>query len=213
MINDKELIGRYLRGDKGAFELLVNEYQERIYNFCLRMVKNPDDAADLTQEIFILVLRKVDGFRGDSKFSTWLFAIACNTCKDFLRRRKSQISISDSLHQKGETSLKNDHLSVQNDPLSVVVNKELAQAIMQGIGELPADYRMLVLLHDLQGFHYQEIADLLNISMGTVKSRLSRARLKLGRKLSKLQGTNIAMETSNRKENGKARSLKDGGQL
>ncbi len=196
MTSDSQLISGHLKGDKRAFEMLVTKYQQRIYNFSLRMVQNPDDAADLTQEIFILVFRKLHTFRGDSKFSTWLYSIACNTCRDFLRRRKPMIPISDSMYQKGNHVGKASPDFNQNDPAERLEKKELAQVILEGIVQLPTDYRMVLLLHDLHGFRYREIADLLNISIGTVKSRLSRARFKLSRRLVDLRGTNEAIEPS-----------------
>ena len=123
MIDDADAIRRFLGGEKAAFELLVTEYQQRIYNFALRMVQNPEDAADLTQEIFILVLRKLRTFRGDSKFSTWLYSIACNTCRDFLRRRKLLVSMSDPLFQETATLARTNPGFASADPAQKIEEK------------------------------------------------------------------------------------------
>ena len=140
MIDDADVIRRFLGGEKAAFELLVTEYQRRIYNFALRMVQNPEDAADLTQEIFILVLRKLRTFRGDSKFSTWLYSIACNTCRDFLRRRKLLVSVSDPLFQETAIRARTNPGFAGADPAQKIEEKELAETILRSIAELPVDY-------------------------------------------------------------------------
>ncbi len=180
-LGDNELVKKYLAGDEFAFETLVEHYQHRIYNFSLRIVQNPDDAADLTQEIFILVLRKIDTFRGESKFSTWLYSVACNTCKDFLRRKKPLLSLSDlpflaekSTAQKGQTF-------EFNDPANMLERKEIRNRVDKSITELPLKYRLVIVLHDIQSLSYN--AETLGLSIGTVKSRLSRARFKLTKKL------------------------------
>ncbi len=187
IVDDNELIAKYLAGDKLAFEALVSQYQQRIYNFSLRLVQNPEDAADLTQEIFILALRKLNTFRRESKFSTWLYSVACNTCKDFLRRKKRVSSLSDSPFLADKMVVQCDQESSSNDPARKLEKKEIRDAVNQGIAELPVDYRMVIVLRDIQDFSYNEITELLGISMGTVKSRLSRARFKLAKKLYKLR--------------------------
>jgi RNA polymerase sigma-70 factor (ECF subfamily) len=183
LIDDNELIKKYLAGDKFAFEALVERYQQRIYNFSLRIVKNPDDASELTQEIFILIFRKINTFRGESKFSTWLYSIACNVCRDFLRRKKFSLSLSESPFLEDTVSAQKNRTLTLKDPVDVIERKEIITKVKEGIAELPLEYRIVVVLHDIQGLSYNEIAETLKISMGTVKSRLSRGRLKLAKKL------------------------------
>lgn len=185
--DEDELIKKYLAGNKLAFEALVEHYQQRLYNFCLRMVQNPEDASDLTQEIFILLLRKIDTFEGKSRFSTWLYSIACNKCRDFLRRKKSFLSLSELTFLEDVAATQKSQSGLLNDPANIIEKRVIKHEVERGIFELPVDYRMVVVLHDLQDLSYNEIAEMLHISMGTVKSRLSRGRLKLAKRLVSLR--------------------------
>jgi len=184
--DDNELIRKYLDGDSLAFEALVERYLQRVYNFSLRIVKNPDDASDLTQETFILVLRKLHTFRGESKFSTWLYSVASNVCRDSLRRRKPLLSLSESPFLEETVAAQNRAFS-DDSPEDSVERKEIRAEVKKCIAGLPLEYRLVIVLHDIQGLSYNEIAEALKISIGTVKSRLSRGRMRLAKKLSHMR--------------------------
>ena len=170
--SDAELITRYLNGDKQAFGELVGRYQDFVYNLSLRLVGNTADAEDLTQEIFIQLLRKVGSWRRDAKFSTWLYRLAANQCRDRLRRRRPDtVSLEDNDPPGGD------------DPLAEVEARELKDQLAEALSRLSVGYRLVVVLRDVQGLSYEEIAESLDISLGTVKSRLSRGRALMARGL------------------------------
>jgi RNA polymerase sigma-70 factor (ECF subfamily) len=168
------------RGDLESFNALVRLYEGRVYNLCYRMVGDADSAADAAQEAFLSAYRHLQSFRGGS-FRAWLLRIATNTCYDALRARKRRPAISldarssdeeadDSPLQIADTAASPDDIALQH---------ELAKAIQIGLGELPEDQRVVVVLSDIQGLAYEEIATITNTNLGTVKSRLSRGRSRL----------------------------------
>lgn len=174
-------------GEMAAFDELVLIFQSRMFNLAYRMVNNREDAADLTQEIFVKMYRSIDTFSGRSKFSTWLYALAANCCRSGLRRLR-RISGREVIRlDADDASVSERHHRELTDPVETVPETisrgEVKQRIETIIAELPEDARMVVVLRDLQGFTYERIADTLQCSIGTVKSRLSRARLKLKEQL------------------------------
>ncbi len=172
---DKSIIERYLEGDTGSFSELVSRHERPIYNLAYRMAGNPADAADLTQEIFIHLHRKLSSFRGESAFSTWLYRLAVNYCKDWLQKQARQVKTV----EMAEELLSNGG----GGPGLAYEQKEVQQLVQAAILDLEEDQRIAVILHDIQGYDYKSIAELTNVPVGTVKSRLSRARLKLAEKL------------------------------
>lgn len=179
--SELELVKRCQRGDLSAFDQLMVLYEKKVYSLCFRMSGNADDAADLAQEIFLKVFRALPSFKGQSSFSTWLFRIATNTCLDQKRRLagKPQVSSLDKPLATEEGELEITLPGNEPDPQDLAVQSELQQEIQQLLGKLPKDMRIALVLRDLEGYSYEEIAELLNISLGTVKSRINRARSRL----------------------------------
>lgn len=165
------------RGDVEAFNQLVRLYETRIYNLCYRMLGDADSAADAAQDTFLSAFRKLGGFRGGS-FKSWLFRIASNTCYDVLRARKRRPSTSlDAAMDAKDTHFEPaDH---SESPDDFALRRELSSAIQQAMAQLPDDQRLVLVLCDIQGMAYTEIAEVVGASLGTVKSRLSRGRARL----------------------------------
>lgn len=164
-------------GDLGAFNALVELYQRQVYNLAYRTLGNSDDAADASQEAFLSAYRSLESFRGGS-FRAWLLRIVVNACYDRLRRRKRQPAESlDSLFTASGDSVLSHHVAV--GPEFAAMGRETAERIQAGLLGLGEDQRVVLVLADVQGLNYEEISIVLDISLGTVKSRLSRARAKL----------------------------------
>ena len=173
---DDELVARYLRGDRSAFTALVERHQTRVYNLALRMMGNPEDAADAAQDTFIHALRKLSDFRGDAAFTTWLHRITVNACYDILRKRRRQPMlhvVADDPHspprEAGPPSP--DHA----DEVSGSLDAHAALRLV------PEEFRAVLILADVQDLPFQEIAEILDIPVGTVKSRAHRGRLALAK--------------------------------
>jgi RNA polymerase sigma-70 factor (ECF subfamily) len=183
------LVVRAQSGEMAAFDELVTIFQSRMFNLAYRMVNSREDAADLTQEIFVKMYRSINKFGGRSKFSTWLYALAGNCCRSGLRRRH-RISEREVMHLDATIESESGHRHRElPDPAESVPDAigrgEVKTRIEAMIAELPEDARMVVVLRDLQGLTYEGIAESLQCSIGTVKSRLSRARLKLKDRLTR----------------------------
>lgn len=179
--DERELIERASDGDAEAFNQLMSMHEQRMYAVALRLCANREDAQDCLQEAMLRVYRSIGSFKGESSFSTWLYRITTNTCLDELRRRKNKQSTSlDVLLTEGWMPA-NEHSSPERD----VLRKELAKCIYDAIRELPDDMRAAIVLRDIQGCSYEEIAQILDINLGTIKSRISRGREKLREKLKK----------------------------
>ncbi|WP_164522196.1 sigma-70 family RNA polymerase sigma factor [Halocella sp. SP3-1] len=186
-ISDKELIKRFRNNDESAFEELVLRYQKKVYNTVLRMLSNLDDTSDITQEIFIKVYQNLEKFKGQSSFSTWLFSIAGNHCRDELRKRQKELkhrSLDSIAEERKETERVSNNSNYQPEESSI--QNEQFRDIEIALSKLSIEYREPLVLRDIQGFTYDEISKILNLPAGTVKSRLSRARCKLRDKLSKI---------------------------
>jgi len=169
------------KGDKAAFEAIVSEQHARLYHVCLRMMASPEDAADMMQEVWVKVWRNLPRFKGDSSLSTWLYRVAMNTCLDELRRRKKGAQVSmETLAESGwePTDPQAEEL------LERSINREL---LLSALSTLAEDYRAVLVLRDLQGMAYEEISAILNIPLGTVRSRLSRARKQMAKNLLQLE--------------------------
>jgi len=176
-------------GEMTAFDELVTIFQSRMFNLAYRMVNSREDAADLTQEIFVKMYRSINKFRGRSKFSTWLYALGSNCCRSGLRRLR-RVSDREVMRLDAITESDSGPLNRElQDPAESVPQSigrgEVKARIEAMIAELPEDARIVVVLRDLQGLTYEQIAESLQCSIGTVKSRLSRARLKLKDRLSR----------------------------
>ncbi|MEG0035404.1 MAG: sigma-70 family RNA polymerase sigma factor [Oscillospiraceae bacterium] len=176
---ESELVLQAQSSDSDSFEKLVLYNQTKVYNLALRMVGNPDDAFDMSQEAFIKAYNSLGSFRGDSRFSVWLYRLTTNVCLDFLRSegRKTHNSLTfmgDDEDSK-ELEIPDDRFS----PETLIEKKELRERLSHGLMRLPKDYRAILLLREIDGLSYDEIAAALSLEEGTVKSRIFRARKKL----------------------------------
>lgn len=178
-MQEMKLVLRAQKGDNDAFSELVSLYEKKIYNLALRMTRNRDDALDLSQEIFIRIYKSLPLFKAQSAFSTWVYSIASNTCIDFTRKeaKRKTLSIDEDEYF--------DIPDLKYQPKACSENAELREQIAAGIDSLSPEHREVIVLRELNGLSYDEIAEALDISSGTVKSRICRAREKLCAYLSK----------------------------
>jgi RNA polymerase sigma factor (sigma-70 family) len=173
------IIKRILAGETELFEKLVLENQTGVYNLALRMVGNEEDAFDMAQEAFIRAYNSLDKFRGDSKFSVWLYRLATNICIDFLRRRKRRQTVSITYIGDDDEDEEMEIPDHRFSPETELERKELLAAVERGLEQLPPDYRQILVLREINGLSYEEIGQVLSLEEGTVKSRIFRARKKL----------------------------------
>lgn len=176
-MDDKHVVAKARRGDVSAFEELVTRYERRVYAAALRSSGSPEDAADITQEVFLRAWRSMENFRGDSGFATWLFRITMNLCVDHARHKAAQPQTQPLV--QGEDETERPIPDPAPTPEEHLDNSELGRELAAALGEVSEEHRQIVLLRDVSGLSYTEIAETLEISEGTVKSRLSRARLAL----------------------------------
>ena len=190
---ERELVSRARAGDTAAFEQLMLDNQDRVYTLCLRMTGNREDALDLAQEPFLNAWRGLSSFQGNSSFSTWVYRLASNACIDFLRKRKRR--------QQGESphSLDDEEAPLpepadpRGSPEEELERRELRRAVERGLQALPDHHRQVLVMRELSGMSYQEIGAVLDLDLGTVKSRIARARLALKKFL--VQEGNFSPET------------------
>jgi RNA polymerase sigma-70 factor (ECF subfamily) len=187
--DDEELVQRCARGDREAFNQLVIKYQKKVYSVAYRFVGDSEEANDLAQEIFTAAYQNLKSFRGDSKFSTWLFQIATNRGKNrfkYLKRRgfftNKGSSETDDEGDQSQRAFPDQSAS----PEDLLSGNQIRQAVLDAIDELEPDHREIVILRDIEGFSYEEIARMLNLPEGTTKSRLHRARMVVKEKLKKV---------------------------
>ena len=173
------IVRKVLGGDANAFETLVLEYEKNVYNIALRMTGNSEDAADMTQEAFIKAYNSLQSFRGDSKFSVWLYRIVSNVCLDFLRSKNRRPTVSLSVEDDDGEDTQLDVADESQSPELLLDRKLTRDSVRRGLDSLPPDYRQILLLREMQGLSYDEIAQALGLEVGTVKSRIFRARKKL----------------------------------
>ena len=173
------IVRKVLGGDANAFETLVLEYEKNVYNIALRMTGNSEDAADMTQEAFIKAYNSLQSFRGDSKFSVWLYRIVSNVCLDFLRSKNRRPTVSLSVEDDDGEDAQLDVADESQSPELLLDRKLTRDSVRRGLDSLPPDYRQILLLREVQGLSYDEIAQALSLEVGTVKSRIFRARKRL----------------------------------
>ena len=185
-ITDQILVERVKRGDKKAFDALVIKYQSRILNLISRFVQNPYDASDVAQEAFLKAYRALPKFRGDSAFYTWLYRIAVNTAKNFLASGLRQPFNTAVDFNEMEQTDQSDSLKEQTTPESLLLTHELQETIITAIEELPVDLRSAITLREIDGLSYEEIATVMECPVGTVRSRIFRAREAVDKRLKPL---------------------------
>ena len=181
MTRDEELlvVKRVLSGDNDAYELLVNAHQRQVYNLALKMLGDPDDAFDMSQEAFLRAYSSLSSFRGDSKFSVWLYRLTSNICIDYLRRKKrhmtSSLTYIDELGHTEEIEIPDERFS----PETQLERTQLREAVVAAMDALSEEYRSILILREINGLSYDEIGEVLDLEAGTVKSRLFRARKRI----------------------------------
>ena len=189
---DKRLVERVQHGDKKAFELLFSKYQRKLMRLVSRLVRDQAEAEDVVQEAFIKAYRALPQFRGDSAFYTWLYRIGINTAKNYLvtQGRRAPTS-TDADVEEAETFDDGERLRDMNTPESMLATKQIAQTVNLAMEALPDELRMAISLREIEGLSYDEIADVMECPIGTVRSRIFRAREAIAEKLRPLLGTAI----------------------
>jgi len=176
-VTDEQLIARFQVGDVQAFDILVRRYKDQLLNFIYRFVGNRSDAEDIVQETFLRVYKNKHYYKEIAKFSTWVYTIAGNLAKTELRRRKRHkiFSVSNFVNEERDYDIPDR----EHSPEKKVDSSIQENIIQKAIGKLPTKFKEVIILRDIQGFAYEEISQILNIPLGTVKSRVNRGRLKL----------------------------------
>ncbi|MRW93238.1 RNA polymerase sigma factor RpoE [Duganella sp. FT80W] len=184
---DQLLVERVRDGDKQAFDLLVAKYQRRLMRLLSRIVHDPTEAEDVVQETFIKAYRALRHFRGDSAFYTWLYRIGINTAKNFLATQGRRTPTStDADAEQAESFNDGEHLRDINTPESMLASKQIAQTVNAAMDALPVDLRTAIALREIEGLSYEEISDIMACPIGTVRSRIFRAREVIAEKLKPL---------------------------
>ena len=187
---DQQLVERAQRGDKHAFELLVAKYQRKLGRLLSRFMRDPAEVEDVTQEAFIKAYRALPTFRGDSAFYTWLYRIGINTAKNYLvamRRRAPTSTAVDA--EEAEELGQTEHLQDLNTPENLLMSRQVADSVNQSLEKLPEELRTAISLREMDGLSYEEIATAMNCPIGTVRSRIFRAREAIAEDLRPLLGT------------------------
>ncbi len=197
IIEEKKIIKKAAAGSADAFEQLLLKYQTPIYNLCLRMTGNPEDAADMTQEAFLKAWRSLSSFQFESSFSTWLYRLTTNTCLDYLRslKRRPQCSLTVEDDEGEEQVL--DVTDEAPTPEEALLSAEERSQLVHALSQLEASQRQIITLRVVNDLSYAEIAEILDVKEGTVKSRLARARDNLRKKLLQI-GNKSELPASNR---------------
>ncbi len=177
--NELLLIKRSIKGDVDAFEELIKDYKKMAYNIALRVLRNKEDAEDVSQEALVKVFKNIDSFNMQSTFKVWLYRIVMNTCLDFKRKKKIVTYSIDKPLESDESEILQDIPDNSNNPDIIIQNKLESQMLYDCIEMLDDDFRMVIVLRDLQNLSYKDIASILSCNEGTIKSRLNRARKKL----------------------------------
>ena len=187
--DDHDLVARTKRGSREAFDVLLEKYYKKIYNLAYRYVGDQEEASDLTQEIFAAAYQNLKKFRGDSKFSTWLFQIATNRGKNrfkYLKRRGYFVNKGHANNDEDSDFQQQSVPDFSTNPETMLAGKQIQKIVQQAIDELEPDHKEIVILRDIEDFSYEEIAQMLNLPEGTTKSRLHRARMVVKEKLKRV---------------------------
>ena len=187
---DQQLVARAQQGDKQAFELLVAKYQRKLLRLISRLVRDPAEAEDVAQDAFIKAYRALPQFRGDSAFYTWLYRIGVNTAKNYLvSQGRRPPSSTEKDNEEAETFDDADALRDINTPESILLSKEIATTVNAAMAKLPEELRTAISLREIEGLSYDEISEVMNCPIGTVRSRIFRAREAIAAELRPLLGT------------------------
>ncbi|MDH3321177.1 MAG: RNA polymerase sigma factor RpoE [Betaproteobacteria bacterium] len=187
---DRQLVARAQGGDKRAFELLVEKYQRKLGRLLARFIRDPAEVEDVTQEAFIKAYRALPAFRGDSAFYTWLYRIGINTAKNYLMALGRRAPTSTEVEAEDAEGFEDgEQLRDINTPESVLLSKEIAQTVNATIDELPGELRTAIQLREIEGMSYEDIARIMDCPIGTVRSRIFRAREAIAERLRPLLDT------------------------
>ncbi|OUQ76163.1 sigma-70 family RNA polymerase sigma factor [Flavonifractor sp. An100] len=203
-MTERELVARAKAGDQDAFEQLVLDNQNRIYSLAVRLTGSREEGADLAQEAFFKAWQGLDSFQGESSFSTWVYRLATNVCIDFLRRQNRRREVEQVVSLDDEERTWAEPADLRQDPQRHLERAELSRAVERGLEALPEHQRKILIMRELSGLSYQEIGQALELDLGTVKSRLARARLAL-RKILLTEGNLFEVSPSNQAEGRKRR--------
>ncbi len=188
---DQQLVERVQHGDKHAFDLLVIKYQRKLARLLSQFIRDAAEVEDIAQETFIKAYRALPSFRGESAFYTWLYRIGINTAKNFLvsQGRKVPTTVSEFDNEEAENFEEAGRLREVSTPESELMSKQIAQTVNQSLDSLPEELRTAIVLREIEGLSYEEIASIMNCPIGTVRSRIFRAREAIAEKLRPLLGT------------------------
>jgi len=187
---DQELVARAQRGDKRAFELLVEKYQRKLARLLSRLIRDPAEVEDVTQEAFIKAYRALPAFRGDSAFYTWLYRIGVNTAKNYLMALGRRAPTSTEVEaETAEGFEEGDQLRDINTPESLLLSKEIGETVNATMQSLPEELRTAIQLREIEGMSYEDIARIMDCPIGTVRSRIFRAREAIAERLKPLLDT------------------------
>jgi RNA polymerase sigma-70 factor (ECF subfamily) len=187
---DRELVARAQRGDKQAFNLLVEKYQRKLARLLSRFIRDPAEVEDVTQEAFIKAYRALPAFRGDSAFYTWLYRIGINTAKNYLMAMGRRAPTSTEVEaEEAEGFEEGEQLRDINTPESVLLSNEIAETVNRTIEALPEELRKAIQMREIEGMSYEDIAQAMDCPIGTVRSRIFRAREAIAEQLRPLLGT------------------------
>lgn len=178
--NEENLLKKSKNGDIEAFEELIKGYQKKVFNIALRMIGDYEDASELAQEVFIKIFKSIRNFKEESTFSTWVYKITTNVCLDELRKRKNKriISLDEEIkHDSGESQIQ--IVDPGLSPEALLEKKEIKKAVIEAIEELSPEHRIVIIYREMQGLNYEDIARIVKCPVGTVKSRINRARQEL----------------------------------
>ncbi|HQU98470.1 MAG TPA: RNA polymerase sigma factor RpoE [Nitrosomonas sp.] len=187
---DQQLVERVQNGDKQAFDLLVIKYQRKLARLLSHFIRDAAEVEDVTQEAFIKAYRALPSFRGDSAFYTWLYRIGINTAKNFLVSQGRKVQILEGVDgEDAEDFEDNSLLKEVNTPESELISKQIAQTVSKSLDSLPEELRSAIVLREIDGLSYEEIANIMDCPIGTVRSRIFRAREAIAEQLRPLLGT------------------------
>lgn len=190
-LKERDLIRRAKQGDMLAFEELILKHEKIVYNLAFRMMNHSEDAKDISQEVFLKAYRSLSNFDERSAFSTWLYRITHNTCIDEMRKRKGKQSYSLEEELENEEGSMQRQIADEGDtPEESLLREEQKSEILQALDMLSEEHKAAIILRDVKGLSYEEIAEILNLSLGTVKSRISRARNHLKTEILKIRERN-----------------------
>lgn len=184
-MNENELIIKAKSGDLEAYEKIIKLYEKKVFNIIYYMVKDENQIEDIAQEVFIKIYKNLHNFKGNSSIYTWIYRITINTCIDTLKKHKKVIYLEDTIKNKDgeETKLQlEDNSKLPNE---IVEDNEIKEKLIKCIRKLPYEQSTIIILRDIKGFSYMEIAEILKLNLGTVKSKISRARSALKEELEK----------------------------